>query len=155
MTLMVQAFSIFIMMQTYLNFFKFSFGIIDLTLYGIALSLSVLIAYYIGLLFRKGLKLGPLIAGISMGVVLVMLTLPLFEWIIGCELPLWLNMIFVTVGSLFGAYVGVRLAFVILIFTQAFVSAYLVVRGVSLNLGGFPNEVGVIKDMFGLDTQEQ
>jgi hypothetical protein len=34
-------------------------------------------------------------------------------------------------------------------------SAYLVVRGISLNLGGFPNEILILKDIFGLTSHDE
>lgn len=116
MTLLIQAFTIFLLIQLYQQFFSIGRGIIDLTLLGIALSLSLLVSYYVGLVFKKGLKYWPLFAGMTMGVVAVLLFQPLIEWVSGLDLPLWLNIIFVTIGVIFGAYIGVRLAFVILIF---------------------------------------
>jgi hypothetical protein len=66
-----------------------------------------------------------------------------------------MSTILISAGAIFGAYLGFRLAYIILISTQAFISAYLVVRGLSLNLGGYPNEILIIKDLFGVTTSEQ
>ena len=52
-------------------------------------------------------------------------------------------------GILSGSYAGFRLSFLVMLSTQAFVSAYALVRGVSLILGGYPNELLIIRDLFG------
>ena len=52
-------------------------------------------------------------------------------------------------GILSGSYAGFRLSFLVMLSTQAFVSAYAVVRGVSLIIGGYPNELLIIRDLFG------
>jgi len=57
-------------------------------------------------------------------------------------------------GILVGSYAGFRLSFLVMLSTQAFVSAYSVVRGISLIVGGFPNELLIIKDFFGLQTSD-
>jgi hypothetical protein len=58
-------------------------------------------------------------------------------------------------GILFGSYAGFRLSFLVMLSTQAFVSAYSIVRGVSLILGGFPNELLIIRDLFGFTDSFQ
>jgi hypothetical protein len=57
-------------------------------------------------------------------------------------------------GILFGTYAGFRLSFLVMLSTQAFFSAYSLVRGVSLILGGFPSEMLIIKDLFGFTSPE-
>lgn len=68
----------------------------------------------------------------------------------GFDVGLWFSSFTCTFSALLGAYLGYRLAFVILIASQSFLSAYLFVRGISLVVGGFPDEIAILKDMFDL-----
>jgi hypothetical protein len=86
-----------------------------------ALVLSISTAVVIGRIFRRTLRLGPIIVGIGLGVFLVLMTLPFVEmtinFVTAFDLGFWISSICVAVGGLFGAYIGFRLAFVILIAT--------------------------------------
>ncbi len=57
-------------------------------------------------------------------------------------------------GILAGSYAGFRLSFLVMLSTQAFVSAYSLIRGISLIIGGFPNELLIIKDLFGFSSPD-
>lgn len=137
---------------------------INWTLFGIfgtfcALVLSGFIAVITGKLFRKSLRLGPIFVGIGLGICLILMSMPFLEWTIqlfvNFDFEFWISTILILAGAIFGAYLGYRLAYIILVSTQAFISAYLIVRGISLNLGGFPNEILIIKDLFGITKTEQ
>jgi hypothetical protein len=119
---------------TLMNIFAFILSII----------LSISTAVAIGKLFRSSVRLGPIVIGIILGACTILILLPFLEMTIAFITPFdigfWLSFFLVLFGCCFGLYLGYRLAFVITISTQAFMSSYLIVRGVSLNLGGFPNE---------------
>lgn len=120
---------------TPMNIFAFILSII----------LSISTAVAIGKLFKNSVRLGPIIIGIILGACSILIMLPFLETTIAFITPFdigfWLSFILVLFGCCFGLYLGYRLAFVITISTQAFISSYLIVRGISLNIGGFPNEL--------------
>ena len=98
--------------------------------------------------------------GTSLGISITLAMLPFVEMAInylheGFDVGLWLSSLTCTLGALLGAYLGYRLAFVILIASQAFLSAYLFVRGISLVVGGFPDEIAILKDMFDLQEPDE
>lgn len=113
----------------------------------------------IGTIFRRSLRLGPIIVGTGLGVAFVLMTLPFVEIAIQLftdfDIGVWISSISISIGGIFGAYIGFRLAYVILIATQAFLSAYMIVRGVSFVAGGFPNELLILKDLFGLTASDE
>lgn len=86
-----------------------------------ALGLSVTTVIVTGYLFRRSLRLGPIIVGTGLGVAFTLMTLPFVEMAISFftdfEIGWWISSISVTFGALFGAYTGFRLAYVILIAT--------------------------------------
>ena len=56
------------------------------------------------------------------------------------------------IGIAVGAYVGFNYAFVFILAVQCFVSAYLMVRGLSLWINyGFPNEAKLIEHAYGTE----
>ena len=87
----------------------------------LALVLSISTAMMVGHIFRKTLRLGPIIVGIGLGITFVLMTLPFLEiainFVTAFDLGFWISSIFVSFGALFGAYIGFRLAYVILIAT--------------------------------------
>lgn len=121
--------------------------------------LSVSTVGVIGTIFRRSLRLGPIIVGTGLGVAFVLMTLPFVEIAIQLftdfDIGVWISSISISIGGIFGAYIGFRLAYVILIATQAFLSAYMIVRGVSFVAGGFPNELLILKDLFGLTASDE
>ena len=102
----------------------------------LAFGLSICTAIVVGHIVRSSLRIGPILVGTSLGVAITLGTLPFVEMAIGYfhefDVGLWLTSLLCILGALLGAYLGYRLAFVILIASQAFLSAYLVVRGISL-----------------------
>lgn len=101
--------------------FDKSFTLVNGVAISFAFVLSISTAVVIGRLFRRTLRLGPILVGIGLGVFLVLMTLPFVEmtinFVTAFDLGFWISSICVAVGALFGAYMGFRLAYVILIAT--------------------------------------
>lgn len=117
-----------------------------------------MVGSYLGRAMQKSIRLGPTLIGSVLGSIFAILVMPFIEAAINYLTPFQMGPslagIITVLGILAGSFAGFRLSFLVMLSTQAFVSAYSVVRGVSLILGGFPNELLIIKDLFGLQSQD-
>lgn len=93
---------------------------------GLAITLAVVLslctAYVMGNIFKRILRLGPIIVGVGLGAAFVMISLSLVEMlssmiITEVDVGFWATVVLISIGGFFGAYLGYRLAYVILIAT--------------------------------------
>lgn len=128
---------------------------------GVAAVVVALIAAFVARwLFKRFLKFGPTVIGMGAGYFVTIYSIisingvaSLFqaknaEGIIGENAQILSTVIGIAVG----AYVGFNYAFVFILAVQCFVSAYLMVRGLSLWVNyGFPNEAKLIEHAYGTE----
>lgn len=128
---------------------------------GVAAVFVALIAAFVARwLFKKFIKFAPTLIGMAAGYMVTIYSIlsingvcSLFqpknaEGVIGENAQIMSTLI----GIIVGAYVGYNYAFIFILAVQCFVSAYLLVRGLSLWINyGFPNEAKLIEHAYGTE----
>lgn len=130
------------------------------TVFGFLLALVVVGAaaggsFATGLVYKKFIKVGPIIFASTMGVIGVAFTIQLlssflrfFSIIEGDVVGPIVGFLISLSGAFLGFYLGNRFTYIFLFASVAFLSAYSLVRGVSLIFGGFVPEIDLLVGLF-------
>jgi hypothetical protein len=98
--------------------------------------------------------------GAILGSIILMAGVPAVELIVqkvtqnpNFDISQNVSILMVAIGALIGVYIGHRLALHIIVCLQGFISAYLMMRGISFELGGFPSESMLVRDVLGIHNE--
>lgn len=122
-----------------------------------AITVAVVAALIARWLFKKFIRFGPTVIGCGAGYLTTIYTILILNGVASVfqarDAAAWIGedgqVAWALLGIGVGGWIGYNYAFVFILCVQCFVSAYLVVRGVSLWINyGFPNEAKLIQSAY-------